>query len=131
MQKPTTNNKFRIGDQVIASPSFPTIGWAGKKTGVIVGQGREPGMVRVQIDDGWGKNQPQLWWEGHWLLRDSSETIKALDDFEVAVQQTVKRLESDNQAKGILREALRRCGELEREKFVQSWRESHPLKLVK
>lgn len=114
---------------MIASTSITTLGWAGKRTGVIVGQGQEAGMVRIQLDEGGGRNEPQLWWEGHWLLRDSPETTKAIETFEATIQQTVNRmklwLESDPQARAALREAMYRIEEEERREFSRQWAAEH------
>lgn len=121
------SNRFRLDDLVIASPSISTLGWAGKRTGVIVGQGREPGTVRIRVD---GSNEAQTWWEGFWLLRDSPETTKVLENFKSAVQQTADDLrtylKSDPQARTVLREAMRLIEEEERREFAEKWIAEHP-----
>lgn len=124
------SNKFHLGDRVIASGLISILGWAGKKTGVVVGQGREPGMVRVSLDKEWGASEAQTWWEGNWLLRDTPETTEALERFESAVQQTVNSLKtylkSDGQARAVLREAMWRIEEKERQEFAGQWAAEHP-----
>jgi hypothetical protein len=106
------SNKFRLGDHVIASPLNPSLGWAGKRTGTIVGQGREPGLIRVSLDQEWGASHPETWWEGYWLLRDAPDTSEVLEHFEAAVQQTFNYiktyLKSEPQARMVLQEAIYR-----------------------
>jgi hypothetical protein len=109
--------KFQLGEQVIASILHPTFGYAGKVTGVVVGQSRTPGCIRVRREG--SATTVETYNEAFWDHIDSPERLESLDKFEFDVRELMRRIrsfrDSDGRTHAVFSEAMHRIEKEDRE----------------
>jgi hypothetical protein len=114
--QPEAEARFEVCEQ--CTPYNRPRGYAGKVTGVVVGQTRTVGCVSVRRD---GSSYVEAYHEDFWERIDAPGRLEALDKFESDVQELMQRIrsfrDSNACAHAVFAEAVRRIETEDREEL--------------